>query len=190
MLEDLDKGVGKILDTLDELKIAENTLVFFFSDNGAVGMSPKKFRPHRGSKFSQYEGGHRVPAVAYWPGKIQADTRSDKLVVGFDLFPTLSDIAGISGSNPANLDGASFKDHLLEQKDFPDRDIFFGYEPKLGTAMRRQQWKMIIKEKNVQLFNLEKDIKETTNVSAKHAEVARSMQEAIEQFKKEVTPGT
>ncbi|MCS7470661.1 sulfatase-like hydrolase/transferase [Stieleria sp. ICT_E10.1] len=153
-------------------------------------MSPKAFRRLRGGKFSHYEGGHRVPAVAWWPGKIKAGSRSDKLIVGFDLFPTLTDIAGVSKDNPENLDGASFKMHLLEQKDFPDRDIFFGYEPKLGTAMRRGDWKMIVKEENVQLFNLELDPQETTSVADQHPEVTRSMKQAIDRFKTNVTPGS
>lgn len=190
MLRDLDKGVGQILDTLNELDLAENTLVVFFSDNGAVGMSPKEFRSFRGGKFSHYEGGHRVPAVAWWPGKIKAGVRSDKLIVGFDLFPTLTDIAGLSQGNPANLDGASFKAHLLEQKDFPDRDIFFGYEPKLGTAMRRGDWKMIVKEEDVQLFNLQLDPQETTNVADQHPEINSSMKQAIDRFKTHVTAGS
>lgn len=190
MLRDLDTSVGKILDTLHELDLAENTLVVFFSDNGAVGMSPKEFRRFRGGKFSQYEGGHRVPAIAWWPGKIKAGTRSDKLIVGFDLFPTLTDIAGLAKSNPENLDGASFKAHLLEQQDFPNRDIFFGYEPKLGTAMRRGDWKLIVKEENVQLFNLRVDSQEATDVADQHPEVTRSMKQAIDQFKTEVTPGS
>ena len=190
MLEDLDKGVGRILDTLNELDLARNTLVMFFSDNGAVGMSPKEFRMFRGGKFSHYEGGHRVPAVAWWPGKIKAGAKSDKLVVGFDLFPTFTEIAGLSDKNPNNLDGASFKAHLLEQKDFPNRDMFFGYEPKLGTAMRRGDWKMIVKEDKVQLFNLQSDRQETTDLTTRHPEIARSMRKAIHRFKAEVTPGS
>lgn len=187
MLRDLDKSVGQILDTLKQLDLAKNTLVFFFSDNGAVGMSPREFRRFRGGKFSHYEGGHRVPAVAWWPGRIKAGSRSDALIVGFDLFPTLTDIAGISESNPANFDGTSFKAHLLEQKDFPDRDIFFGYEPKLGTAMRRGDWKMIVKEEDIQLFNLQLDPQESTDVADQHPEITRSMKQAIDRFKTSVT---
>ncbi len=190
MLEELDRGVGQIIDTLNELELAENTLVLFFSDNGAVGMSPKEFRMWRGGKFSHYEGGHRVPAVAWWPGKIEAGVQSDKLIAGFDLFPTLTEIAGISTSNPDNLDGASFKAHLLDQQDFPDRDLFFGYEPKLGTAMRRNDWKMIVKEDRIQLFNLKRDPLESNDVATQHPNIARSMQQAIEQFKTEVTQGS
>ena len=153
-------------------------------------MSPQEFRKFRGGKFSQYEGGHRVPAVAWWPGKIKAGVQSDKFIVGFDLFPTLTEIAGISKGNPENLDGASFKTHLLEQRDFPDRDIFFGYEPKLGTAMRRGEWKMIVKQENVQLFNLQRDLRETTDVADQHPEITQSMKQAIEQFKANVTAGS
>ncbi|MBX2852831.1 MAG: sulfatase-like hydrolase/transferase [Phycisphaeraceae bacterium] len=190
MLEELDKGVGQILDTLNELEIAGNTLVFFFSDNGAVGMSPKEFRLRRGGKFSQYEGGHRVPAIAWWPGQIKPEQVTDELIVGFDLFPTFTDIAGIAKSNPDNLDGTSMKTHLLEQKDFPDRDIFFGYEPKLGTAMRRGQWKMIVKADDVRLYNLEDDPTEANNIAADHPDRVKPMREAIEHFKTTVTPGS
>jgi arylsulfatase A-like enzyme len=191
ILEELDKGVGKILDTLAELELDENTLVFFFSDNGSVRMNPKpEARPYRGGKFSQYEGGHRVPAIAWWPGKIKAGGKSDALVMGFDLLPTFTDIAGISGGNPKKLDGISVKGHLLEGDALPKRDVFFGYEPKLGTAMRRGNWKMIVKGEDVQLFDLNKDIKETTNIAAEQPEIAKEMREAIEGFKKTVVKGS
>jgi arylsulfatase A-like enzyme len=189
MLKDLDDSVGKVLDTLSETGLAGNTLVFLWSDNGDVRMSPKE-GPWRGGKFSQYEGGHRVPAVAWWPGKIKAGTKSDALLAGFDLFPTLTGIAGISSGIPDNLDGTSAKDHLLEQTAFPDRDLFFGYEPKLGTAMRRGDWKMIVKGGDVQLYNLNNDPKETTNIATENPEITKSMRQAIEGFKQTVVPGS
>jgi arylsulfatase A len=189
IVEDLDQSVGKVLDTVSELGLAQDTLVFFWSDNGDVGMSPAE-RPYRGGKFSHYEGGHRVPAVAWWPGKIKAGTKSDALLAGFDLFPTLTDIAGISRDNPTNLDGTSAKEHFLRQKPTATRDIFFGYEPKLGTAMRHDNWKMIIKGDDLQLYNLKNDLKETTNVAAQNPEITGRMRRAIEQFKQTVTPGS
>lgn len=189
MVQDLDRSVGEILDTLQEAGLAENTLVFFWSDNGDVGMSPVE-RRLRGTKFGHYEGGHRVPAVAWWPGRIEANTRSDALVMGFDLYPTFTEIAGIAGDNPENLDGTSAADHLLAQEPFPDRDIFFGYEPKLGTAMRRGNWKMILKDGRVQLFDLKKDLDESDNIAEDHPEVVKSMRQAIEHFKKTVVPGS
>ena len=141
MLKELDKGVGEILSTLKKLNLDENTFVFFFSDNGAVRMNPNE-RPYRGGKFSNYEGGHRIPAVARWPGHIKAGWTSSELTAAMDLLPTVMDIAGIDVPKYRKLDGISIKDHLLNQARLPHRRIFFGYEPKLGTAMRDGHWKM------------------------------------------------
>lgn len=79
---------------------------------------------------------------------------------------------------------------MITRKALPARDIFFGYEPKLGTAMRRGNWKMIVKGAEVQLFNLEKDLKETTDVASGNPETTRSMRQAIESFKKTVDAGS
>jgi len=187
MLEELDKGVGKILDTLKKLDLEENTFVFFFSDNGAVRMNPNE-RPYRGGKFSNYEGGHRVPAAARWPGRIKAGWTSDALVVGMDLLPTIMDIVGVDIPTHRKLDGISIKDHLLRQAKVPTRRVFFGYEPKLGTAMRDGHWKMQTKGDVVELYDLSKDIKETTNVADKYPKRAAEMKAAIEKWKLEVTP--
>ena len=187
MLQELDKGVGRILDTVRELDLEENTFVFFFSDNGAVRMNPN-VRPYRGGKFSNYEGGHRVPAVARWPGRIKAGWTSDALIVGMDLLPTVMDIVGIDISKQRKFDGISIKDHLLNQADLPDRRVFFGYEPKLGTAMRDGHWKMQTKGDVVELYDLSRDIKETTNVADKYPKRTAEMKAAIEKWKLEVTP--
>lgn len=190
MLEGLDQSVGLILDAIKKHDLAQNTLVIFFSDNGAVGMSPQEFRHLRGGKFSHYEGGHRVPAVAWWPGSIKSGVVSSELIMGFDLFPTFVEIAGLQESLPTNLDGLSVQKHLLEQGDVPSRDLFFGYEPKLGTAMRRGDWKMIVKDGDVQLYDLKNDLMETKNVAEEYPEISRAMLQEITRFKEEVTPGT
>ncbi len=189
MLEDMDKGVGKVLDTLKELDLEENTLVFFFSDNGDVRMGTNE-RPYRGGKFSNYEGGHRVPAVARWPGRIKAGWKSDELIVGMDLLPTVMDIVGVDISKKRKLDGISIKDHLLNQADMPERRVFFGYEPKLGTAMRDGNWKMQTKGDVVELYDLSKDIKETRNIADKHPKRTKEMKAAIEKWKLDITPKT
>ncbi|MHC4749106.1 MAG: sulfatase-like hydrolase/transferase [Planctomycetota bacterium] len=189
MLEELDKGVGKILDTLRKHSLEENTFVFFFPDNGSVRIGVN-VRPYRGGKFSNYEGGHRVPAVARWPGHIKAGWTSDELTVGMDLLPTIMDIVGIEIPRHRKLDGISIKDHLLNQADLPDRRVFFGYEPKLGTAMRDGHWKMQTKEDIVELYDLSRDIKETTNIADKYPERTREMKAAIDKWKAEVTPET
>jgi len=187
MLEELDKGVGKILDTLEELDLEESTFVFFFSDNGSVTMGTNE-RPFRGGKFSNYEGGHRVPAVARWPGRIKQGWVSDELTAGMDILPTVMDIAGVDISKERTFDGMSMKDHLLTQADFPDRQVFFGYEPKLGTAMRYRNWKMQTKGEVVELYDLSKDIKETTNVADQYPDRVKEMKAAIERWKVDVAP--
>jgi arylsulfatase A-like enzyme len=189
MLEDLDRNVGMLLDALKECNLEENTFIFFFSDNGDVRMSPKE-RPYRGGKFSNYEGGHRVPAIARWPGHIRAGWTSDELIAGMDLLPTILDITGISFPEQRELDGISLGDHLLKQSDLPDRQLFFGYEPKLGTAMRDGNWKMLTKGDSVELYDLSQDIRETTNIADKHPGRAGKMKEAIDMWKLEVTPIT
>jgi arylsulfatase A len=186
MLEDLDRGVGTVLDTIKTLELDEKTLVMFCSDNGDVRMSPHE-RPYRGGKFSNYEGGHRVPAVARWPGRIKAGWTSDGLTVGMDLLPTIMDITGIDMPRQRKLDGISIKDHLLGQSDLPDRRVFFGYEPKLGTAMRDGAWKMQTKGDVVELYDLSQDIKETTNLADQYPERTKAMKAAIDAWKLEVT---
>ena len=78
------------------------------------------------------------------------------------------------------------KDLLLKQADFPDRKLFFGYEPKLGTAMRDRNWKMIVKANKIELYDLDKDIGEKNNLVEKYPERAKKMKEAIAKWKKEV----
>ena len=184
MLEEMDKGVGEILNAVNRCGIAKRTLVFFLSDNGAIGAGSNK--PFRGGKFSHYEGGHRVPAIAWWPGKIKAGSTTGQLAMGMDLLPTFADLAGISIPKGRKLDGTSIGGLLLEGNKLPRRRVFFGYEPKLGTAMRDGSWKMIVKGDKVELYDLSKDIGERTNLANKNAERASAMKTAIDQWKEEV----
>ncbi len=182
MLKGLDESVGEILQALKDLNLDENTFVVFFSDNGDVRMSPNE-RPYRGGKWSNYEGGHRIPAVIRWPGRIKAGWDSDELTVGMDLLPTVMDIVDVDISKQRKFDGISIKDHLLEQVDLPDRQVFFGCEPGLGTAMRDGNWKMQTKGDVVELYDLSRDIKETTNIADKYPKRTTKMKKAIEKWK-------
>lgn len=188
MLEEMDKGIGQILDTVHSEGIAENTFIFFFSDNGAIGAGGSN-KPFRGNKFSNYEGGHRVPAIAWWPGKIAAGTSTDATTMAMDLLPTIMDFTAITVPETRSLDGTSMAELILQQADFPDRRLFWGYEPKLGTAMRDGHWKMLTKGNNVELYDLSEDIKETTNVADRFPERTEAMKAAIEQWKLDVNRG-
>ena len=186
MLEEMDKGIGQILDTVKSAGIAENTFIFFFSDNGAI-LSGGSNKPFRGGKFSHYEGGHRVPAIAWWPGRIAAGTTTDATTMAMDLFPTIMDFASIAVPRERKLDGTSMAGLILNQQDFPDRQLFWGYEPKLGTAMRDKNWKMIVSTKKYELYNLENDIEESTNLVEKYPERALRMKETLLNWSKSVS---
>lgn len=188
MLEEMDRGVGEILDALERCQLEQDTLVFFFSDNGATGSGSNK--PWRGGKFSHYEGGHRVPAIAWWPGKVPAGVDSTATVMAMDLFPTVVELLDIPLPQEKPLDGVSLTKVLQEEAPLPERELYFGYEPKLGTAMRDGKWKMIAKEDRVQLYDLSIDPGERNNVVEAHAERAGRMRASIEAWKKEVVPGS
>jgi len=177
MVEEMDKGIGEILDALKECGIAKDTFVFFFSDNGATGSGSNA--PYRGGKFSHYEGGHRGGAIAWMPGRIKGGTTTNALTAGMDLLPTITDLAGIKVPAARKLDGTSMKNLIFNNAAFPDRKIFFGYEPKLGTALRDGPWKMIVKKGKAQLYDLRTDIGERNNIIDEHPKRAKEMQAAI-----------
>jgi len=184
MVEEMDKGIGEILNTLRECRIEKNTFVFFFSDNGATGSGSNA--PYRGGKFSHYEGGHRGNAIAWMPGQIKGGAATDALTAGMDLFPTIADLAQIKVPASRKLDGKSMKGLIFDGADSPDRKIFFGYEPKLGTALRDGPWKMIVKKGKAQLYDLRTDIAERKNIINEHPQRAREMRAAIKKWADEM----
>ncbi len=181
MITRLDRDVGRILDLLDELKLAENTLVIFTSDNGPItagGQDPEFFDsngPLRDLKFTLYEGGIRVPFIARWPGKIVRGSESPLVSDFADLFPTFAELAG--AKLPGGLDGVSLVPTLTGQpaKQKP-RDHFY-WEAAPQQAVRRGDWKLYraAPERPVELYNLAADIGETQNVAAAHPEIAAKL---------------
>ncbi|MFP6737640.1 MAG: sulfatase-like hydrolase/transferase, partial [Planctomycetota bacterium] len=105
MVQEMDKGVGEIVAALKRLGLEKNTLVFFVSDNGAASFGNNGSL--RGSKGQLWEGGHRVPAIASWPGRIAAGSSCDDLAIGMDIFPTLLELAGVNVPKKLHLDGRS-----------------------------------------------------------------------------------
>ncbi len=188
MVSRLDRDVGRMLDLLDELGIAKDTLVIFSSDNGptsADGADPKFFDgngPLRGIKFELYEGGIRCPFIAWWPGTITPSTESAHISAHWDMLPTFAELAGVKP--PAGLDGLSMAPlltgHATEQK--PHANLYWeAYNNGGQQAVRRGPWKAvrtgILKNpaKPLELYNLDSDLAETTDVSAQHPEIAAEM---------------
>src|SRR5690606_30977386 len=118
----VDEGMGDLRKSLVELGTDKNTFVLFFSDNGAAREFPSGSPDLRGNKGSVYEGGHRVPAIAWWPGKIEAGSESDTPLISIDVMPTL---LSLSGAPPPDrpLDGADFSPVVLEGKRLQPRPL-------------------------------------------------------------------
>ena len=190
MVEVMDENIGKIIEVLKNAHLTKNTLVFFCSDNGGV----KNYGPHNfplhGWKGQLYEGGHRVPAIAWWPGKIQAGMRSDETIMSMDIFPTFLDLA--RGTMPKGLDGISFKKVLFSKGDLPERCLFWRFHHV--KAIRQGNWKLIVSEtkaskNHVELYNLKDDISETKNLAGNNPDLVKRLQKKLDEWEKEVTKG-
>jgi arylsulfatase A-like enzyme len=127
-LEYVDLSVGRMLDALDELGLADNTLVVLASDNGGEGRTryPEANKPFRQGKGTHYEGGVRVPAFIRWPGKIAPGTRCDVPVSFVDFFPTFCEVARVTADPDHQFDGVSIKP-LFTGGTLPERSLFFHY---------------------------------------------------------------
>ena len=184
MMTRMDRGIGQILDLLNELDIAENTLVLFTSDNGPHyegGHQPGFFNsngPLKGHKRDLYEGGIRVPLIAYWPGKIKSGSVSNHICAHWDLMPTFCELAKIS--EPNHTDGISYIPALTGKKQKKHAYLYWEFHSYGNAqAIRMGDWKGIrLKVKNnpngpIKLFNLKKDIGETNNIAANHPDIIR-----------------
>lgn len=140
MIEEMDEGLGDIFRTLRQLQIERQTLVVFLSDNGATG--PGSCGGLYGMKGTLWEGGHRVPAVFHWPGKIPAGSTSHALASSIDLMPTVLDLAGIRPPAGHLLDGLSLADQLCGEAKMKPRKMFWQYGKAL--AMRDGDWKLVL----------------------------------------------
>lgn len=196
MISYLDAQVGLILAKLEELGLSENTLVMFSSDNGATfngGVDAAFFNSVaglRGLKMDLYEGGIRVPFLAKWPGKIAPGKVSSHLSAQYDLMATLADLT--QSEAPIN-DGLSFLPVLLGKKNPAHPYLYFEYPEKGGQlAIRMGKWKAIKTElrknpqQNWQIFNLDTDPFERTDLAANHPDLQKTFEEI---FKKEHQTG-
>ena len=201
-VEEADWSVGRILEALREMKLERSTLVVFTSDNGpwiSKGKNAGIATPLRGSKFSCWEGGMRVPAVAWWPGKIPAGAVSDAVTSGMDLLPTAVGLAG--GKIPADrrLDGKDLWPLLSGREQKSPHDALCYWDGLWLAAVRAGEWKLqirpqketehetggkpvdvyAIKDFTPRLYNLQSDPGETTDLAASHPDVVKRLQDLI-----------
>lgn len=185
----IDDGIGRLRETLVELGIEKNTLVLFFSDNGPSFDFPSGAPGLRGGKGSVYEGGHKVPAIAWWPEKIAAGSEHTNPAMTLDVMPTLLSLAGVETSSLGKeLDGVDLSSTLLEGKEQAPRPLFWASLSNSGSrseAMRDGEWKLVVKHPGakpgtfenakIELYHLSKDPSESTDVAAQHQEKADKM---------------
>lgn len=186
MNTEMDRGIGKIVSVLNELNLTEKTLIFFLSDNGANNKGSNGNL--RGFKGSVWEGGHRVPAIACWPGHVPAGSLCDQTTISIDLMPTILELARATVPADHRLDGKSLLPLLMDQQKIEPRMIFLDY---LGrSAVRQGPWKLVLNQNRkspVELFHLEEDLSEAHNLAEKHPQRVKEMQAAFNAWKKEVT---
>ncbi|WP_243739332.1 arylsulfatase [Flavicella sediminum] len=190
MIDLLDQQVGEIMAKIEELGIADNTIVIFTSDNGPHkegGADPKYFNSNgvfKGTKRDLYEGGIRVPMIAKWPGKIKPGSTTEHISAFWDVFPTFATIAGVE--IPKNLDGVSFLPVLLGNNEAQKQHeyLYWEFHEKGGRqAIRMGDWKAVkynvLKKPNaqMQLYNLSKDAGETNNVAKQNPEIVKQIEE-------------
>ena len=180
MILEMDKGVSQVRDKITKLGLDEKTLILFFSDNGDAPGTATGSPLYRGHKGSVYEGGHRVPAIAWWPGKISPDTQTNALAITLDVMPTILSIAGIEEPKSRPLDGIDLSPVLFEKKPLPGRPLFWGSLSNGGDrseAMREGPWKLVVKHtgapegtyenETIELYRLDRDPSEKTDLAAK-----------------------
>lgn len=195
MIEGMDATVGLIRQTLDELQLADNTLIIFTSDNG--GRVPTTSNaPLRVGKGSCYEGGTRVPLIVYWPEAMAARGVCDAPVTTVDLFSTILDVTGVKTN--ARTDGLSLVPFLRDAKAAPfDRAIFWHYPhyqhyQQGGTtpygAVRRGDYKLIefYSDMRVELYNIREDIGETRDLAPEKPDLVDSLREELHAWRKSV----
>ena len=171
VVEEVDDSVGRVLGTLRTLDLTEKTLVIFTSDNGgATGMSMGPLRGGKGGP--KYEGHMRVPTISWWQGTVPAGGTTDEIVTAVDILPSL---AALVGANlPAlRIDGKNALDVLLGKQNARSPHELLFYEDE---GLRRGHWKLVLGESGgVELYDLDADIGETTDVAAAHPKLVKEL---------------
>ena len=190
MISKMDHDVGIILRLLQELELDKKTFVFFTSDNGPHSEGGHKHEtfnsngPLRGFKRDLYEGGIRVPAIAYWPGTIKPGSTYNKPLAFWDWLPTVCDLANVS--IPEKIDGISFVQALKGNFEIQNDHDFLYWKFSKKEAIRKGKWKGVItgQGQKMELYNLEIDLGEQTNLALMYPEKIKELNGLIQKAKK------
>jgi uncharacterized sulfatase len=198
MIENLDTSIGRILDRLDALGLAENTIVVFTSDNGGlrqiytkVGEIVSTNAPLRDEKGTVYEGGIRVPMIVRWPGVVKPGTLCKEPTTTADLLSTFCEMAGADLPDQP-IDGTSMVSLLKEPESSLDRDAIYFHYPhyhhsRPAGSIRMGDWKLIefFDGASPELYNLADDIEESKNLAAAIPNRAKRMQARLAKWREE-----
>ena len=195
MVEAMDQAVGHVLAALTRLKLAENTVVIFMSDNGGLSTSeghPTSNLPLRGGKGWMYEGGIREPMIVRWPGVTAPGSLCKDPVTSTDFYPTMLEMAGLPSRPDQHLDGMSFVPLL--QGEIRQRGPIFWHYPHYGNqggapsgAVRDGRWKLIewYEDQRVELFDLDSDVGELRDRARQQPERVQTMRALFHEWLKE-----
>ncbi|WP_159023910.1 arylsulfatase [Formosa sp. L2A11] len=187
MITNMDDNFKTLVDKLDALKIADNTILIFTTDNGTSAGRGTYNAGLRGGKGSQYDGGHRVPFFIRWPdGQLTGGKDIDNLVAHYDLLPTFVDLLGLDFNPIKPLDGKSLKP-LLDDKnaDWENRILYMDTQRKQNLIKYKKytvmdnNWRLVDGD---ELYNIDKDLAQEQNVIAAHPEVAARLAEGYERW--------
>jgi len=193
----LDRAVGQVLDKLNELKLRDNTMIVYISDNGGSTPIYANNRPLRGSKYLLLEGGIRVPLLISLPGEISQSVNTESIVSAMDILPTICQYAQCK--TPDNIDGVSLENILSKSSGNQVHDTLI-WDTGHEIAIRGGNWKyhlvkddknakyeMVEIEKGSFLYNLKDDAGETTNLIEKYPEIAEKLIRAHQNWKNKIT---
>jgi arylsulfatase A len=200
MIESVDAQIGRILARLDELKLADRTVIFFMSDNGGLHVREQQNIkvtsnvPLRAGKGFLYEGGIRVPLIVRWPGRVKPGTVCRDAVVSVDFFPTILEIAGVKVSPQQVLDGESIVPLLKETAKPRQREIYWHYPHYAnqggppGGAIRDGDFKLIefYEDNHVELYNVREDMNERNNLAYKNKAKAQELANKLAAWRQQV----
>ena len=187
MIEAMDIAIGKVLKSLDDLNIIEETLVIFTSDNGPFG-GVGDASPLRADKGHLYEGGIRVPLIVRWPGKVEAGAVEETPVILMDLHPTILSATGLDLNSTIPNDGHNLLPLLKGKEKLKNRAVYWHYpnfafhrDNRLGSAIREADHKLIYfyDTDSVELYNLKNDIGEKNDLSGKMPQLASRLKNKL-----------
>jgi arylsulfatase A-like enzyme len=199
-VECIDWSVGVLLHELKALGIDENTLVVFTSDNGSIVWGGGSNDPLRGRKGQTWEGGLRVPCLMRWPGRIPAGSVCREVATAMDFLPTFAALAGTSAPSDRILDGKDIRPLLFDEDGAQSpHETFFYYLQNFLCAVRCGKWKLHVKQSGVkkdvwewyaketlELYDLEADIGETTNLAGQHPEIVEQLKQKLQACREDI----